>query len=283
MMPRTLRQSVAVLVCLTGVLIGALPAAAANNSGGVASGSAPSSPQTGGSTSIPTAEPPIILSAGALTLRTSSAALEGHTLAFAGQAPARDARRTITIERYDKSTGNWIAAASAPINAHGAFRVNWRTNLAGRVSVRALVLQGAHARAAASENSDSSQAAEITIYRPAIATYFGTGFYGQKTACGQTLKPQVIGVANRTLPCGTLIEVSYAARRLTLPVIDRGPYANGASWDLTEAAARSLDIAETVRIGTLVVGATANVPTLGLSPQALETEAQAALTGGSAP
>jgi rare lipoprotein A (peptidoglycan hydrolase) len=77
----------------------------------------------------------------------------------------------------------------------------------------------------------------------ALATWFGPGFYGQTTACGQMLTPATVGVAHRTLPCGTLVRVSYRHRRLVVPVIDRGPYAhNGASFDLTAGAARALGI-----------------------------------------
>ena len=101
----------------------------------------------------------------------------------------------------------------------------------------------------------------------ALATWFGPGFYGQTTACGQTLTPVVVGVANRTLPCGTLVKVSYKGHRLTLPVIDRGPYGhNGANWDLTAEAARALGIEDTARIRTRVVGSVPNGPTLGLAP-----------------
>ncbi|HEV7585895.1 MAG TPA: septal ring lytic transglycosylase RlpA family protein [Solirubrobacteraceae bacterium] len=111
----------------------------------------------------------------------------------------------------------------------------------------------------------------------AIATWFGPGFYGQRTACGQTLTPAVIGVAHRTLPCGTLVKVVYKGQALTVPVLDRGPYSHiGADWDLTAGAASALGITETVRIATRVVGSTANTPTLGLpaAPPA------SALTGG---
>jgi rare lipoprotein A (peptidoglycan hydrolase) len=97
-----------------------------------------------------------------------------------------------------------------------------------------------------------------------IATWFGPGFYGKHTACGQTLTPAVVGVANRTLPCGTLVQVSYAGHTLTVPVLDRGPYSHHASWDLTAGAAQALGISETVRVDTHVVGKTANTPTLGL-------------------
>jgi len=107
------------------------------------------------------------------------------------------------------------------------------------------------------------------VHTTGIATWFGPGFYGKKTACGQTLTPGVVGVANRTLPCGTLVKVSYAGHVLTVPVLDRGPYSHiGADWDLTSGAATALGITETVRIGTRVVGSAPNSPLLGapLSP-----------------
>jgi peptidoglycan lytic transglycosylase len=111
----------------------------------------------------------------------------------------------------------------------------------------------------------------------AVATWFGPGFYGKQTACGQTLTPGVVGVANRTLPCGTLVQITYKSHTLTVPVLDRGPYAHQASWDLTAGAAGALGITETVRIGTRVVGKTANTPTLGLPP----TSPSTTVAGGS--
>jgi rare lipoprotein A len=113
-----------------------------------------------------------------------------------------------------------------------------------------------------------------------IATWFGPGFYGKKTACGQVMTPVIVGVANRTLPCGTLVKVSYKDHRLVVPVIDRGPYGHsGASWDLTAEAARTLGVEETVRIGARVVGSAPNTPTLGLPPES----PTAVLTGGATP
>ncbi len=105
-----------------------------------------------------------------------------------------------------------------------------------------------------------------SIHTTGIATWFGPGFYGKQTACGQTLTPGVVGVANRTLACGTLVKVTYEGHSLTVPVLDRGPYSHGANWDLTAGAAEALGITETVRIGTHIVGKTANTPTLGLPP-----------------
>jgi rare lipoprotein A len=116
--------------------------------------------------------------------------------------------------------------------------------------------------------------------RAQIATWFGPGFYGQKTACGQTMSPVIVGVASRTLPCGTLVLVNYKSHRLTVPVIDRGPYArNGATWDLTWGAASALTIDETVRIKTKIVGQAANSPLLGM-PAEVKPTAEAAASGG---
>lgn len=100
-----------------------------------------------------------------------------------------------------------------------------------------------------------------------LATWFGPGFYGHATACGQRLTPQLVGVASRTLPCGTLVQIGYRGHQLTVPVLDRGPYGhNGAMWDLTSGAARALEIRDTVRITTLIVGSVPNSPTLGEPP-----------------
>jgi rare lipoprotein A (peptidoglycan hydrolase) len=115
-----------------------------------------------------------------------------------------------------------------------------------------------------------------------LATWYGPGFYGHRTACGQKLTPKLVGLASRSLPCGTLVRISYGGRLLTAPVLDRGPYGdNGAMWDLTSGAARALAIKETVRIGTEVVGSVPNTSTLGESPFST-TLAPAAPTSASA-
>jgi rare lipoprotein A (peptidoglycan hydrolase) len=132
---------------------------------------------------------------------------------------------------------------------------------------------------APSGSSGSTPAAPST-HPSGIATWFGPGFYGKQTACGQTLTPAVVGVANRTLPCGTLVSVTYDGHSLTVPVLDRGPYSHHASWDLTSGAAQALGITETVRIATQIVGKTTNTPTLGLPlGSSSETLAGGALAG----
>jgi rare lipoprotein A (peptidoglycan hydrolase) len=112
----------------------------------------------------------------------------------------------------------------------------------------------------------------------AVATWFGPGLYGNLTACGQILTQRVIGVAHRTLPCGTLVRLEYRGRSLVAPVIDRGPYAPGVTWDLTAAAARVLRFAGAARVRALVVGNTPSTPEVGAPP----AERAPNGTGGSA-
>jgi peptidoglycan lytic transglycosylase len=77
--------------------------------------------------------------------------------------------------------------------------------------------------------------------RTAGATWYGPGLYGNGTACGQTLRPGTVGVAHRTLPCGTTVKFSYHGHSLVTRVIDRGPYTPGNDFDLTNGARLVLD------------------------------------------
>jgi rare lipoprotein A (peptidoglycan hydrolase) len=81
----------------------------------------------------------------------------------------------------------------------------------------------------------------FTPYRVAGASWYGgTSMWGRQTACGQTLRPTTIGVANKTLPCGTPVKFVWHGHSIVAPVIDRGPYIKGRAWDLTAAAAEAL-------------------------------------------
>jgi rare lipoprotein A (peptidoglycan hydrolase) len=73
-------------------------------------------------------------------------------------------------------------------------------------------------------------------------SFYGPGFYGKRTACGLAYTTTIMGVAHRTLPCGTLVTFRNPAngRTITVPVIDRGPYVAGRDWDLSGAACLAL-------------------------------------------
>jgi hypothetical protein len=78
-------------------------------------------------------------------------------------------------------------------------------------------------------------------YDPDISWY-GPGFYGNRTACGVVvLEKDTVGVAHRTLPCGTRVTFRYNGRTVTTEVIDRGPYVKGRIWDMTHGLCLLLD------------------------------------------
>lgn len=84
--------------------------------------------------------------------------------------------------------------------------------------------------------------------RYAGASWYGPGLYGRHTACGQTLRATTVGVAHKTLPCGTLVKFVFRGKSVVAPVIDRGPYIRGRAWDLTAAASKALGF-ERVGVG----------------------------------
>jgi hypothetical protein len=100
---------------------------------------------------------------------------------------------------------------------------------------------------------DQTHAALVASMPAQLATWYGPGFMGKATACGQTLTQRTVGVAHRRLPCGSKVVIRYGGSYLRTKVIDRGPFANGAKWDLTQRAARLLGFEATdeIRVASL--------------------------------
>ena len=59
----------------------------------------------------------------------------------------------------------------------------------------------------------------------------------------------LLGVAHRTLPCGTRVAILHEGRELVVPVVDRGPFNAGYDWDLTQATADALGFTASGKIG----------------------------------
>jgi rare lipoprotein A len=224
------------------------PAAAASadgdGGGGLAGGSPVASPTT-----IPTGSgnQPVSTSGDGLTLSTTSSSLLNRSLTLTGTATSASGQQ-VEIERDGKQTGwLWEPVATVPVASDGSFSATWATNQAGQYAVRAQVVDNLASAA------DATPSLTVTVYRQQKATFYGPGFYGNKTACGARLTKTTIGVANRTLPCGSTVSLLFKGRTLAVPVIDRGPYANGADWDLTEATAQAIGMGGTAQIGAVVL------------------------------
>ncbi len=118
--------------------------------------------------------------------------------------------------------------------ANGTFALRWMPERTGSYAVRAYGVHSKRVRAS------QSVPRKLTSFRFAHASYYGPGLYGNGVACGGTLLPSTMGVAHKTLPCGTKVKLRYRGRSVTVPVIDRGPYVPGRDYDLTEAVKERL-------------------------------------------
>jgi rare lipoprotein A len=121
----------------------------------------------------------------------------------------------------------------------GSFRAHWRASHTGVFEAKAIAGDSQVARTA------RSQGTRVNVYRPAAASYYGPGLYGNGTACGKTLTPSTVGVAHRTLPCGARVTLRYQGRTVTVPVIDRGPFSGSREYDLTAATKAKLGFGST--------------------------------------
>ncbi len=76
------------------------------------------------------------------------------------------------------------------------------------------------------------------------ASYYGPGFYGHRTASGEVLRPGALTAAHRTLPFGSCVRVTVVEsnRSVEVRINDRGPFVPGRILDVSEAAARVLQM-----------------------------------------
>jgi hypothetical protein len=136
---------------------------------------------------------------------------------------------------------HWWTVRRAPVYGR-AFQTTFTPKETGSGVIRALI---------PGLNGRGQWIAVLTVFRETEATWYGPGFYGQSTACGQTYDDQILGVAHRSLPCGTNVTFFFNGVVLTVPVIDRGPYST-ADWDLSAETARRLGFSGRQKVGVLI-------------------------------
>jgi rare lipoprotein A len=150
--------------------------------------------------------------------------LSGQGLVVRGRVRPDGAHRVkVVFDGPDRSV------AGVTTKRSGAFALRWSPDRIGAYEVRAY---GVHDRRT---KGTASPPRRLTAYHQAAASYYGPGFYGGALACGGTLQPGTLGVANKTLPCGAKVKLLYRGHSITVPVVDRGPYVAGRDFDLTEA------------------------------------------------
>ena len=249
---------------MLGAAVGALVipglAVASGSPGSGGAGTGPGSPGSSQNPPVPVTagNVPVTASSDGITITSEASAFIRGGMSVSGTVPASDAGDVVEIDQLSSAaTATWVPVADASAKPGGSFTASWYPKRAGQLTIRA-VINGSQASSAAAAPTLS-----VTVYRRSTATLYGPGFWGHRTACGKILRRNTIGVANRTLPCGTLVQLYYKGNVITVPVIDRGPYAHGANWDLTMATGRAIGALTTVVIGAAAVPAatTSSTPT----------------------
>ncbi len=217
---------------------------------------------------------PVTATSNGITLEANASAFVRTGVSISGSVPAAEAGDAIEIDQLGTAPGaSWVPAAVVHASSNGSFAAAWHTGRPGQLTIRAVLSRNQGSSAAA-----APPAVSVTVYRRSVATLYGPGFYGHRTACGVVLRRRTVGVANRTLPCGTEVQIYYRGNVVTVPVIDRGPYANNANWDLTMATGRALGM-----LGTAVIGAASTpstAPPSTSSPATSTPSTSAAANGG---
>ena len=96
--------------------------------------------------------------------------------------------------------------------------------------------------ATAEPSAESSSAPSETV--TGRATWYGPGFYGNKTASGEVLQKDTITAAHSKLPMGTKVKVTREDTNESVIVVinDRKPFKEGTVIDLAHGAAEELDL-----------------------------------------
>jgi len=154
----------------------------------------------------------------------------GRRAIVAGTVLPRAAGRTAYLQiRRD---GRWRTIDRDRTGSEGRYRLKDRRRVPMSVRVRLLVRGGG--------DRAKRRIGRLNVYRQALASWYGPGFYGQQTGCGGRLGYSQLGVAHKTLPCGSKVTLRHNGRRVRVPVIDRGPYVGAREYDLTAATARRI-------------------------------------------
>jgi len=182
------------------------------------------------------------LGAGLLCLTASTAT------AVNADAHVSVAAKRLNIQAGSRTTVKGHLAAPGTVRLQIQRRGRWvtidRARTAG-TSNRFVLRDRIHAATSTrarvrSSTGETRRIGRLNVYRSAQASWYGPGLYGNKLGCGGTLGAGSLGVANKSLPCGTKVTFRHNGRVLRVPVIDRGPYVGGREYDLTAATARRL-------------------------------------------
>lgn len=194
----------------------------------------------------PVAAAPVKAAAPAATKASSSltvssvrrTVMAGKRVVVRGTLRPSGSGRAVSLQ-IGKRGGGWLTVDHDRTNGKGRYVLAWRASKTGTRRVRV------HFGGTRELSSARHLAGTTRIYRRALASWYGPGLYGQKLACGGTLTPGTLGVANKSLPCGAKLTLHYRGRTVNVRVVDRGPYVGAREFDLTAATKAKLGFGST--------------------------------------
>ncbi len=154
-----------------------------------------------------------------------------------GKLLPAQAQRLIKLQVLTRR--GWRTVDRERTGRSGRFSATFRPRRAGAYRLR-VRFSGDRTAAAATD-----RLAKVRVYRPGHASWYGPGLYGNSLGCGGRLSQGTLGVAHKSLPCGSRVTFRYRGRSVTVRVVDRGPYVGGREWDLTAATKAKLGFGST--------------------------------------
>ena len=129
----------------------------------------------------------------------------------AEETPARAVGRH---GRRDRQLGSPSAPPTLQVRRRGTWRTidRDRTTARGRYVLRDRVRRPMSVRRAHRRRRRRPAVGRLNVYRRAHASWYGPGLYGNHLGCGGRLTPGRLGVAHKTLPCGSKLTLRHRAR-----------------------------------------------------------------------
>jgi hypothetical protein len=192
---------------------------------------------TGGTTTTAAAAPtlgpsaprPIAVASKLAVRRRSIATLSGDAVHVGGHLLPGVGGRTVRLE--GRSGRRWHLLATDRTGSRGGFDIRYRPSRTFGPGGEPLRVRFRGDRV----NTRSVHGAgKVTTFTESVASWYDDG---GATACGFHAG---MGVANRSLPCGTKVTFRYGGHTVTATVDDRGPFVGGRTWDLNQNTAGAL-------------------------------------------
>jgi hypothetical protein len=164
----------------------------------------------------------------------------GRTAVVRGRLLPAQSHRIVRFERLQR--GRWRQIDADLTSRRGRFVLRHRTRGADTSPVR--LRFGGDPTARPSKRI----VGRLNVFRAALASWYGPGLYGNALGCGGRLSPGTVGVAHKSLPCGSTVVLRNGRRVVRARVIDRGPYVGGREFDLTAATKHRLGFGSVGRV-----------------------------------